>query len=223
MRVRVALIERIAFIRQFYTTSSTPYLERIRKIEAGEDPWVPKYSEDSEPPFLSEWLEADESLQVLGLACTSMLTATLHMYFKTWQKVLGVEIEEKLRGLFKKNWVQGYKELFANSAGVPFNSCPVNLKLLEELVLARNRTQHPESLSTIRSSYSSADLQKLPHPFFIDERELAFSTENDQGEKEWLMPPTIRVTAEKLESVMLEVERFAQWMETVELNKPQTP
>jgi len=56
------LKDRIAFIRQFYDAASLPFVERKRKIDAGEDPFVPPYSEDDEPPFLSEWIEADESL-----------------------------------------------------------------------------------------------------------------------------------------------------------------
>ena len=75
MDVHFFLSERIGFIRQFYDVASEPFLERQRKIVDGEDPFVPTYSEDSEPPFLTEWLEADESQQILGYSCLSMLNA----------------------------------------------------------------------------------------------------------------------------------------------------
>lgn len=84
MDVRFFLNRRIGFIRQLYTTASAPYLERQRKIEAEEEPFVPPYSEDGEPPFLEEWLEADESLHVVAYSCVSMLAAALHLYFETW-------------------------------------------------------------------------------------------------------------------------------------------
>lgn len=73
MDVQYFLSRRIDFIRQYYATASAPYVERKRKIEAEEEPFVPPYSEDGEPAFLKEWLEADESLHVLGYSCISML------------------------------------------------------------------------------------------------------------------------------------------------------
>ena len=63
MDVRYFLKARTTFIRQLYDTCSAPYLERKQKIEAKEYPFVPPYSEDGEPPFLQEWIEADESLK----------------------------------------------------------------------------------------------------------------------------------------------------------------
>ena len=47
---------RLEFIRQLYDTASAPYVERKRKIEAEEEPFVPPYSEDAEPAFLEEWI-----------------------------------------------------------------------------------------------------------------------------------------------------------------------
>ena len=86
MDVRFFLTKRIAFIRQLYAVASAPYVERKRKIETGEEPFVPPYSGGSEPPFLEEWLEADESLHVLAYSCISMLAASLHLYLKAWER-----------------------------------------------------------------------------------------------------------------------------------------
>jgi hypothetical protein len=66
MDVRYFLGERLDFTEQLYVNSAAPFIERKRKIEAEEEPFVPPYSEDPEPAFLSEWLEAEESLQVRG-------------------------------------------------------------------------------------------------------------------------------------------------------------
>ena len=70
MDIHYFLGRRISFIRQFHATASEPYNERMRKIRAGEEPFIPPYSEDGEPPFLDEWLEADESLHVLAYSCS---------------------------------------------------------------------------------------------------------------------------------------------------------
>ncbi len=77
MDIRYFLSSRIAFIRQFYATASGPYVERKRKIEVREEPFVPPYSEDGEPPFLDEWLKADESLHVLAYSCLSCRESVL--------------------------------------------------------------------------------------------------------------------------------------------------
>ena len=94
MDVRYFLGERLAFIEQLYVNSAAPFIERKRKIEAEEEPFVPPYSEDPEPAFLSEWLEAEESLQVIGHTCISMLSASFHLYFSfsTRKKSMGSSI-----------------------------------------------------------------------------------------------------------------------------------
>ena len=186
-------------------------------IEAEEEPFSPQYQDESgEPAYLEEWLEADESIQVLGRACISMLASTLKVYLETWRKIINLPTDSTVESMFKKSWLTGYKAYFATHAGVPFDNCPVNLKLLEELVLARNRVQHPESLTTESSHYSDADLKKLAHPFFIDESDRDFSATATEERSEWLLPPAIRVTPEKFEASVKAVEQFAEWLETVE-------
>ena len=73
MDVRFFLNRRLGFIRQLYGTASAPYVERKQKIEDEEEPFVPPYSEDGEPAFFEEWLEADESLHVLAYSCVQCL------------------------------------------------------------------------------------------------------------------------------------------------------
>ena len=158
MDVGYFLRDRITFIRQFFDAASRPFLERKRKIEAGEDPFVPPYSEDGEPPFLDEWIEADESLQVLGYACISMLAVALHLYLKTWETELGAPVGDSFNPEFKKGWLHGYKAYFAARFGIDFAKAPADLVMLKGLVLARNRIQHPDDIVSPRTSYLPADL-----------------------------------------------------------------
>ena len=213
MGVRYFLGQRLAFIEQLYVNGASPFVERKRKIEAGEDPFVPSYSEDAEPPFLSEWLETEESLQVIGHMCISMLSASLHLYFKTWERQLGKPIDDSFKSDFKNGWLNGYKAYFKRHFNVIFEESPCNLQLLEELVLARNRVQHPESITIQSSQYSRRDLEKIPSPFFIDERHSELLSEMGEGEQSWLLPPSIHVTQEKLKAAIAEVVRFAEWLE----------
>ena len=38
-------------------------------------------------------------------------------------------------------------------------------------------------------------------------------SEQEEGERNWLMPPTIDVTFQKFLMAVTEVERFAEWLE----------
>jgi hypothetical protein len=217
MDVRYFLERRLAFIDHYYRTAASPFLERKRLIEAGESPFVPPYSEDGEPPFLEEWLEADESLQILGQTCLSMLSASFHLYFTTWERRLGIPVAESLKSTFKKRgWFNGYKAYFMQNFQVNFEDSSCNLHLLEELVLARNRVQHPESISSRSTSYSADDLKKLPSPFFVGEREFDLLLSADESERNWLVPPTISVTEAKLQAALAEVRRFSDWLEVTD-------
>jgi len=217
MDVRYFLSRRLDFIRQFYEMSSAPFIERKRLIEAEEEPFVPPYSEDPEPAYLEEWLEAEESLQVLGRTCISMLAAVFHLYFKTWERQIGVPVDASLKGDFKNGWFNGYKAYFARHFRIRFEDGPFRLGVLEEIVLVRNRAQHPESIPMDSTHFSESDLEKLPHPFFIDEKDAALFSEIEEGERSWLMAPPIRVTAEKLSAALSEVDSFAEWLENVEV------
>lgn len=57
MNVLYFLKERTRLSRS-YEQAANPFSETIRKIEAEEEPFVPPYSEDPEPAFLAEWVEA---------------------------------------------------------------------------------------------------------------------------------------------------------------------
>ena len=213
MDVAYFLRDRIAFIRQFYDAASLPFCERKRKIKAGEPPFVPPYSEDGEPPFLTEWMEADESLQVLGYSCMSMLAAALHLYLQTLERELGQPVGDSFKSEFKKGWLNGYTAYFSDRFGIEFAKAPVDVALLEELVLARNRIQHADDVISPRTTYSRSDLKKLPHAFFVDETERSLFSKVDEMERSWLFPPTIHVTETKLRGIIAEVEKFNDWLE----------
>lgn len=215
MDIRYFLNKRIAFIRQLYETTSVPYAERIRKIETKEYPFVPACTDGDEPPFLEEWIEADESLHVIAYSCVSMLAAAMRLYLETWVYQSGVPVDESLKkSVFKKNgWLAGYKAHFAQHFKIDYEAGPANPRILEEVVLARNRIEHPSTITSHRAQYAKTDLKKLHPPFFVDKREAAFLADTDEGEKSWFMPLSLHVTEEQLLTAVSEVERFAEWFE----------
>lgn len=217
MEVAWFLKQRVAFIRQFYRESTAPFVKRMRLIEAGEPPFEPPYSEDSEPAFLAEWIEASDSVQVVGLACVSMLAGALHVYFETWEHNAGIIVDQEARQrTFKKiGWLRGYQAVFTKHLSVKFEDSGGDLDLLEQVVLARNRAQHPGSLTRVTPTHGPKDLAKHPSPFFVTdrERELLVDAEArglDVGSV-WMIEPTLHVDADKLEAVLAAVERFATW------------
>ena len=212
MDVHYFFRRRIAFIRQLYENASNPFTERKRKIEAGEAPFEPPYSEDGEPPFVAEWIEAEDSLHVLGYACISMLAAALHLYLRTWESKTNVKAAERFKSEFKDGWVAGYRAYCKQLFNVDFADGPCDLKLLEELVLARNRAQHPDNLVMTLATYTDSDMKKLPSALFIDTRREVYQ-DLDGNEREWLMPPTLHVSQEKLCKVIDDVERFVEWLD----------
>lgn len=214
MDIRFFLEQRLSFIKQLYINGAAPFIERKRKIDAEEAPFIPPYSEDVEPAFLTEWLEADSSIEVLGGACLSMVSASLHLYLTEWHRRLGTPPGPSLNQIFKKQgWPNGYKAFYAAHGAAPFEEGPFDFDLIEELVLARNNTQHPDSLVFDTPRYSDDALAKMPSPFFVSDRERALIEENDGETRQWLCRPSINVTSEKFLHAIDQVSAFVAWLE----------
>ena len=205
---------RTAFIRQFYEQAAHPFLEIKRKIDAEEEPFVPPYSEDGEPPFLAEWTEADESLQILGYMCVSMLSAALQLFVSTWTNEF-VGATEAYKTDFKKgSWFNRYRDLYRQRLKLDWASGPANSKLLEELVLARNRIQHPDTITSLTVSHPAPEEKEQPQVLFIEEGERQMFKDLGGDEKSWLLPPPLHVTKEKLFAAITEAEKFCEWIDS---------
>ncbi|MFP6559391.1 hypothetical protein WJ542_13945 [Paraburkholderia sp. B3] len=206
------LRERVKFIRQLYANAAAPFVERQRQIEAEEQPFEPVYDESGEPRFELEWNEADRSRHVPpGYACVSMLSDSLKVFFATWERLIGVARDPATDSVRKKRgFVAGYAAFFEARLHVRLADSGVDLELLEEIVLVRNRVQHAESLTTMLPSHAEKDLDRLKNPYFLDasEHEILARSDGD-GESAWLMAPTIKVTAGRLNGVLDAVDRLA--------------
>ena len=213
MDLRFFLAQRVSFIRWFYEMSSVPFVERKRQISAADEPFIPPLGDTSEPPFLAEWIDAEESLQLLGRLCLSTLTSVFHLYLKTTVGRVGVTLDASDNAAFKNGWFAGYQAYFARRHCIQFADSPCGLRLFEEIVLARNRTQHPDSITNCRAHYSISDLEKLCTPTLIQENFASTFCDWNEEEHIWFAAPPIDVTKEKLFAALLEVERFAGWVE----------
>jgi hypothetical protein len=213
MDILFFLRQRTKFVRQFYDIAALPFEEKKRKIEAEQEPYVPPYSEDGEPPFLEEWIQVNESLDVLGHSCISMLSASLQLYLKTWDTKLGLRCDSAHKREFNKSgWINAYRVCFREQVGIKWEEGPADLHVLEEVVLARNRVQHPERITTNRITYSKSDAKKLPRIFFVDDTDIKIISLTGGIENSWIIAPTLRVTREKLYTVITELEKFCIWL-----------
>lgn len=211
MDVLFFLKDRTRLIRKFYDHATSPFNEIMRKIEAEEEPYVPPYSEDGEPPFISEWIDADELREITGRCCLSMLSASLQLYFKTWERELRLNCGKAFKDEFKGGGiVGGYRACLTSCAGIDWGRCPANLEIIEQVVLARNRDQHPESITSVRVTHAGKDRHRFPHPFFMSEHEAALFGEGDEP---LFMSPSVHVSRDKLMAAIEQVERLCEWLE----------
>ncbi|WP_296235747.1 hypothetical protein [uncultured Pseudomonas sp.] len=212
MDVLYFLKERTRLIRQYYEQAAQPFSEIIRKIEEAEPPYIPPYSEDPEPAFLTEWLEANELLEVTGRCCVSMLSATLQLYLNTWDRILGLQCGVGFKADFRTaGLVGGYMRCLTERLGLDWSACPADLAIIEQVVLARNRDQHPESITTLRVTHADQDRVRHPRPFFLNARDAEVIDEGNASDL-W-MSPSLHVPHDKLMAAITNVEALCEWLE----------
>jgi hypothetical protein len=206
------LKRRTDFIRKYFDRIAPLFEETKRQIEAEKPPYVQPYSESGEPAFLNQWGEANDMLEMLGRSCISMLSGALQVYFIGWDRALGLNSSKIAKSTFSnRGWLAGYMEALATGAGIVWVKCPTDQALLEQIVLARNLDQHPETITTTHVSHNTRDLKKHPQPFFLDQLEAGLVSEN--GQIAWIFAPRLYVAREKLMPAIEEVERFSEWLE----------
>lgn len=216
MDIQYFALSRVDFILKFYEKALFPFVETKRLIEEQKPPYEPEYSESDEPPFFSEWLDADQSIDILGIQCTSLLCSTLKLFLEESLKGVFrrnahkitkvIKTEGAYNSAFKKGWLNGYRELFEKEFNLDWQASEVNLIFLEELIFIRNRGQHPEHITMMSNSYSESDLKKISSPFFIDDA---------HGNKVLydFLPPTIKPKPEKMKSAFEESTKLINWLE----------
>jgi hypothetical protein len=215
MDVLYFLKERTRFIRYVFDGATAQFSGTKQKIEREEPPFEPPYSEDGEPPFLEEWLEAEEGFQVVGRLCVSMLSATLQLYFKTWEGELGLVWQSAAarKRAFEQGFVAGYRRAFGEVLNLSWDECPADFNVLEQIALARNRDQHPDHLSMLSVAHRYEDLRRFAEPIFLSEGDRnRLAADPDAADVRWLTP-AIHVSREGLMVGIAEVEKLAEWLE----------
>jgi hypothetical protein len=214
MDVAYFLKKRTTFIRNHYDGCVCTFETVKKQIEDETPPFDnPPYSEDPEPAYLEEWMEADASINIAGLSCVSLLADTLKLYLRSIQQhELHFEFDEKEARKVQRNFVKAYQEAIGEILDTDWSESGVDFAVIEQVVLARNRGQHGSELTMLSVVHDAHTLRKHPRPFFADETEWR-DWEKQGGPVDSFLNPAIHISRGKLFAAIAEVEKLAEWIE----------
>lgn len=207
MDILWGLKDKLSFIERFYAAASEPFVEAIRKIKVGEPPFEPPPMGedgpvDDEPPFLEEYIEADEAKNIVGQAALSLIQSAFREYLDAFIRLSTQELPAG-----PGNWFARYKTFFNEKYGIDWDKGPVPPEELEEINLARNDIQHSGQEFGMRR-YKSDDLfTRFPDGLFAYEIEMQMLGKSRIG------PVRIYVTQKDLAEAARRVEVFCDFIE----------
>lgn len=203
MDIELFTKERIKFTKYFYENGCLPFEKIMDLIEKEQLPYVPVYDESGEPQFIFEWLRARDGVESVGLAAVSMFSSSLQIYMNAWLDRFEVPLAKRSG---KKGWFDALKREMG-SCGVDFTSCDLDLDVLEQLVLARNRVQHADDITSNTVAHLPKELARFPSPVFVDSKDPSLS-------KSWFGSPRVYVDRLKIDETAALIENFCEWLET---------
>ncbi len=208
MDILAGLRDKLRFIERHYAAASGPFRETKRKINDGEEPYAPppfdpETAVDFEPPFLEQWQEANESLNIEGQAALKLVQGALRDYLSSFVELYGTPVTAS-----GKNWLQRYKKHFLATYGIDWEKGPVPLDDLEEVNLARNDVEHGGEPFGMTRRQSQEHALRFPSGLFVDEIEKQLFQASDSS---W--PRRIEVTDAGLKEAIRRVEGFCEFLD----------
>lgn len=217
MDVAYFLRRRTSFIRWYYSAGVEPFRDIQRRIDHALSPYDELPSgydpEDGKPAYLAEWIEADEAAQVVGRSAVSLLSDTLKLYFKALEAQLGFSFDkEDMARAKKEGFVAAYKSALREVLKLDWADCPVDFDVIEQVVLARNRSQHGDDLATLWPRHDAASLSEHQDLIFASERELKMWVEEGANPDTWIAP-RVDITDQSLHEAIAAVDDLADCIE----------
>jgi hypothetical protein len=225
------LQDRLGFIKRFYDAAAEPFETTKRKIEANEEPFVPKYAPGDYDGFeyQTEWNDADECLRMVGHCALSYVAKALQNYLSEFitreAKVANTQIGQVLPACKKgsgNSWLHRYTCFLESRTAFRWDNSPVSLAQLEEINLARNAIWHDPSIDGAWPMQTEGDAKRFPNPTFGDETYMAtldgdsIVVEDSEGNP---LPLTfavpIQATRTKLVGAIEGVQRFCEFVESL--------
>jgi hypothetical protein len=209
------LNERLAFLRVHFDICVSAFEERKRKIEAGEPPFNnPPIDEDGEPPFLQEWIDAQTSIELIGVACLSLLSDAFKLYLNLLQhdQLHFVFNDDEKRRLKSEGFVPAYRDALSEIFDTDWQASGIDFAVIEQVVLARNRGQHGTALTSFMLTHDDRTIAKHPRPLFLRADE-ARALDTAAVRMGGFLNPLLVVTRETLFAAIEEVEKLARWID----------
>jgi len=217
MDIQAGLRDKLRFIERHYAAASAPFRETKRKIDAGEDPFEPppfdaETATDFRPPFLEQWQEANESLNIEGEVALQLVQGALREYLSSFLNLYGDPLTAS-----GKNWLRLYRKHFLETHGIDWEEGPVPLDELEEVSLARNDVERcGDRFGMTRRLTKDRELS-FPVSRFVDEIEKQVFQASGHS---W--PGRIEVTDSGLKETIRRVETLCEFLRFETVRKPLT-
>jgi hypothetical protein len=202
------LADKLEFVRRFYKTASGPFVDVKAKIEAAEEPFNFEGPPREEPPFLREWVDAVESLNILGQLCLCLVQRSFKEFLVGFVKNTGREPPRE-----GQNWFATYRSFYLREYDIDWRGAPVDISFLEELTLARNSILHSgtgHDIYRLAHAQSRDYYARFPQGLFTSEIDQSLWSGMGQNQ-----PARIEVTEEKLELAIRSVDEFCSYLDRV--------
>jgi len=221
MDVIAILTDRLRAIERLYADAAGAFAERKKKIEAGEEPFQPPPfnpdDDDIEPPFLEEWLEADEFQDIVGQACLSLIQSCLKDYLDGVLERSGIEDQAKKFMSHRRNqvrdesWFGRYLAFFACAYSIDWTKCPVLTEDLEEINLARNDIQHGRPALGLGRYRNEKHSQRFPVGLFVRDHDRRVSSAGGLWTQIHVSPEALKEAIRRIEAFCTFVEHGVGW------------
>jgi hypothetical protein len=207
---------RLKFIEQLYDGAVAPFEETKRKIEHHESPYIDDRNPEhvSEPAFLAEWQQTDDSIMVVGHWALCMVQASLKAYLEECISPLGSiwwspdilhgELPKKKGG----SSFGRYRLLFLEDLGIDWDKGPVPLSELEQLNLTRDDLIHNLDMFSMSVERVEKHAERFPTGLFTDELWYGLGMER------------VKVDKKKLMLAIELVEKFCAWIDSIRCTYP---
>jgi hypothetical protein len=200
------LNQRLKFVQFFYSNTVAAFEEIVRKINAGEPPYIDErpFEDCDEPAFLEEWSDAQDAMNVAGVACLDILQSTLHVFLDEYMcEIGGKHLVPRMKEMGRKSWFRNYEAFFDESLGIKWANSGVDLNLIEQVILARNDFTHNPDLLSVHSFQTDFHSTKHPDSAFTRRDWPAF-----------FKGKVLYVSAEDLARAIEAVRQFAEYLES---------
>jgi hypothetical protein len=159
-------------------------------------------------------MTARTALHVVGQTSVSLLSDALKLYFQTMQsRVIGFSPSKEAQAAAKRTgWVALYRDAFGLIFNTDWSDCPADFRIIEQVVLARNNSQHGIELTSHRVVHDPKTLTRHPQPWFASDEEIAAWKEYG-GDVRSLFAPALEVTQDSLFAAADHIEVLADWID----------